>query len=54
MGPEGGINGGQIICEGTPEKISENKSSYTGTFLKPMLKKNYKKNCLVFFNLMIL
>ena len=43
MGPEGGINGGQIICEGTPEKISENKSSYTGTFLKPMLKKNYKK-----------
>ena len=43
MGPEGGIDGGKIICEGTPEKISENKSSYTGVFLKPMLKKNYKK-----------
>ncbi len=37
MGPEGGVNGGQIIAEGTPEKISMNKNSYTGQFLKSLL-----------------
>jgi len=34
MGPDGGVNGGQIIAEGNPEKISEISSSYTGNFLK--------------------
>ena len=43
MGPEGGIKGGEIIAEGNPEKISLSKNSYTGTFLKELLKKNYKK-----------
>ena len=43
MGPEGGINGGEIIAEGNPEKISLSKNSYTGNFLKEMLNKNYKK-----------
>ncbi len=43
MGPDGGIKGGNIIAEGTPESISQHKSSYTGSFLKEMLKKNYKK-----------
>ena len=43
MGPEGGINGGQIIAEGNPEKIAEIAKSYTGNFLKEMLKKDYKK-----------
>ena len=33
MGPEGRINGGKIIAEGTPEKVSETKGSYTGEFL---------------------
>ncbi len=37
MGPEGGINGGQIIAEGTPEKVSENRESYTGKFIKELL-----------------
>ena len=39
LGPEGGVNGGQIIAEGTPEKIVENEKSYTGKFLKKYLKK---------------
>ena len=33
MGPEGGVNGGKIIAEGTPEKVSQ-KNSYTGRFIK--------------------
>lgn len=34
LGPEGGNKGGQIIAEGTPEKVAEVKCSYTGKFLK--------------------
>ena len=37
MGPEGGINGGEIIAEGTPEKVAENSKSYTGNFIKELL-----------------
>lgn len=38
MGPEGGDAGGQVVAEGTPEKIAKNKLSYTGQYLKNMLK----------------
>jgi excinuclease ABC subunit A len=38
LGPEGGSGGGEILCEGTPEAICENKQSHTARFLKPMLK----------------
>ena len=38
MGPEGGDNGGTVIAEGTPEKIAANKKSYTGEYLKRILK----------------
>ncbi|QIP12216.1 excinuclease ABC subunit UvrA [Spirosoma aureum] len=34
LGPEGGNKGGNIIAEGTPEKVAEVKGSYTGKFLK--------------------
>tara|TARA_B100000674_G_scaffold98493_1_gene71269 strand:- start:166 stop:2466 length:2301 start_codon:yes stop_codon:yes gene_type:complete len=34
LGPEGGNNGGDIICEGTPEEIVNNKTSYTAKYLK--------------------
>jgi excinuclease ABC subunit A len=34
LGPEGGGLGGQIIAEGTPEKVAKVKGSYTGQFLK--------------------
>ena len=37
MGPEGGVNGGRIIAEGTPEKVAENDKSYTGLFIKELL-----------------
>ena len=43
MGPEGGVQGGQIIAEGTPEKVSETKISYTGEFLKGILFKDTMK-----------
>ena len=36
LGKEGGKNGGQIICQGTPEEIILNKESYTAKFLKKM------------------
>ncbi|KXT29251.1 excinuclease ABC subunit A [Candidatus Phytoplasma oryzae] len=42
LGPEGGINGGQIIAKGTPEEISKNIKSYTGQYLKKILEKNFK------------
>jgi len=38
MGPEGGNAGGQIIAEGTPEQVAKNVKSYTGQFLKRILK----------------
>lgn len=37
LGPEGGEGGGTIVCTGTPEDISNNNQSYTGSFLKPLL-----------------
>ncbi|RUO80159.1 excinuclease ABC subunit UvrA [Idiomarina tyrosinivorans] len=38
LGPEGGSGGGEILCEGAPEKIVNEPRSHTATFLKPMLK----------------
>lgn len=37
IGPEGGDGGGTIVCEGTPEKVAKNKTSYTAKFLKDEL-----------------
>ncbi len=38
MGPEGGNKGGEIIAKGTPEKVAKSKKSYTGQYLKKVLK----------------
>ena len=38
LGPEGGVSGGMIIANGTPEDIAKNKNSYTGIYLKKILK----------------
>ena len=38
LGPEGGDGGGEIVAAGTPEDVAEVAASYTGRFLKPMLK----------------
>ncbi|WP_334108159.1 excinuclease ABC subunit UvrA [Methylobacillus sp.] len=39
MGPEGGDGGGTMIARGTPEEVADTKTSYTGKYLKPMLKR---------------
>ncbi|MBP5702617.1 MAG: ABC-ATPase UvrA, partial [Lachnospiraceae bacterium] len=39
MGPEGGNRGGTVIAEGTPEDVAKVKESYTGLYIKKMLKK---------------
>lgn len=38
MGPEGGDNGGTVIASGTPEQVAKNEKSYTGQYLKKVLK----------------
>lgn len=38
MGPEGGDMGGRVIAVGTPEEVAKTKGSYTGQYLKPLLK----------------
>ena len=38
LGPEGGFRGGELVAEGTPEQVAKNKASFTGTFLKEILK----------------
>ena len=40
LGPEGGAGGGQILVEGTPEKIAASKQSFTGQYLKGLIQKN--------------
>ncbi|MDD2181298.1 MAG: excinuclease ABC subunit UvrA [Bacilli bacterium] len=44
LGPEGGDKGGNVVATGTPEELSKIKESYTGQFLKTVLKKeDYEK-----------
>ncbi|MFZ5608957.1 MAG: hypothetical protein ACOY99_05030, partial [Pseudomonadota bacterium] len=43
LGPEGGDKGGQIIAAGTPEAIAATKASYTGAYLKPILKRKARQ-----------
>lgn len=38
IGPEGGANGGALVAKGTPEEVAAHKTSYTGAYLKKMLK----------------
>ncbi|SFU72930.1 excinuclease ABC subunit A [Butyrivibrio sp. M55] len=39
MGPEGGSGGGMVVACGTPEEVAKCKKSYTGAYIKKMLKK---------------
>ncbi len=43
LGPEGGDKGGTIVAQGTPEEIVTVKKSYTGKYLKPVLKEKQGK-----------
>ena len=41
LGPEGGVRGGTIVAQGTPEQIVKVAESYTGQFLKPLLEERH-------------
>jgi excinuclease ABC subunit A len=38
LGPDGGFRGGQVVATGTPEEVAKVKGSYTGQYLKKVLK----------------
>jgi len=38
MGPEGGEGGGTVVATGTPEEVAENPDSYTGAYIKKVLR----------------
>jgi excinuclease ABC subunit A len=40
LGPEGGVGGGRIVAEGTPESVSKSKKSITGTYIAELLGQN--------------
>jgi excinuclease ABC subunit A len=40
LGPGGGVNGGEIVAEGTPEKVAASERSFTGQYLRETLKKS--------------
>lgn len=40
LGPEGGAEGGTIVCTGTPEQVASVETSYTGQYLKKELDKS--------------
>ena len=43
LGPEGGIKGGHIVAQGTPEQVADTKGSFTGEYLAPYLTSKRKK-----------
>ena len=43
LGPEGGKEGGHIVCEGTPEEVAQCKESYTGKYLAQIIESNENK-----------
>jgi len=40
LGPGGGVNGGRIVVEGTPEAVAAEPKSYTGQYLAPLLSRS--------------
>lgn len=42
IGPEGGVGGGKVIATGSPEQVATNPKSYTGQYLKKVLKRKLK------------
>jgi excinuclease ABC subunit A len=43
LGPEGGTQGGRIVCAGTPEEVAQCKESYTGKYLAEIIKTQHEK-----------
>jgi excinuclease ABC subunit A len=42
IGPEGGVGGGKVVATGTPEQVASSEKSYTGQYLKKVLKRKVK------------
>ena len=40
LGPDGGVKGGKVVATGTPEEVAKVKNSYTGQYLRKVLRKN--------------
>jgi excinuclease ABC subunit A len=47
LGPEGGDDGGRVIACGTPEEVAKVGESYTGRFLKGILKEARNRNAVL-------
>ncbi|WEJ98012.1 MAG: excinuclease ABC subunit UvrA [Candidatus Sphingomonas phytovorans] len=43
LGPEGGVKGGEIVAQGTPEQVAKVKGSFTGQYLAPLLVKGRER-----------
>ncbi|WP_029937416.1 excinuclease ABC subunit UvrA [Sphingomonas sp. UNC305MFCol5.2] len=39
LGPEGGVKGGEVVAEGTPEQVAKEPRSFTGKYLAPLLER---------------
>ena len=40
LGPDGGVKGGKVVATGTPEEVAKVNNSYTGQYLRKVLRKN--------------
>ncbi len=43
IGPEGGVGGGKVVASGSPEQVASNVNSYTGQYLKKVLKRHKER-----------
>jgi excinuclease ABC subunit A len=43
LGPEGGVKGGEVVAEGTPEQVVQEPRSFTGQYLRPLLEKGRER-----------
>ena len=43
LGPEGGVKGGEVVAEGTPEQVAKAKGSFTGHYLAPLLERGRER-----------
>ncbi|MDV3455411.1 hypothetical protein RZN05_00330 [Sphingomonas sp. HF-S4] len=39
LGPEGGVKGGEIVAQGTPEQVAKEPRSFRGKYLAPLLER---------------
>ena len=39
LGPDGGVRGGEVVAQGTPEQVAKEQRSVTGHYLAPMLER---------------